>query len=179
MKKITKAFLFYFSLLGFAIFVQSCCNQEFRIIGSGNISANAIIQDQFQQITIVEGEFYLSINYDYEVAFNDYSVGILSTAMATSCIEKVVNPLVESSLKISCDKDFVYDGVAITANSDFSQTPELRNEIYSEYTYANIYFDQPFLDKAVFDNEEYTFKIEINTDDGVELMNEITLTMNL
>lgn len=178
MKNLQKAFLFYFSLLTFSVIIQGCCTNTYTIIGSGTLSAYSI-DEPYTPIDTISGAFIL--RNEYETRFSgleDFS--IISSSMATSCAEEFTNQLETQSVKISCDQDFIFDGNTISANSDFSSLEELKIDIQQfETNLLELHFQQSFMDKVTFENQEYTFTISSKTDNGLDLENQVTILMTL
>ena len=107
-------------------------------------------------------------------------MGLTTTALATTCAQENLNLILENTIKVSCDKDFVFDGVTYEANSDFSQIEELE-VVVNQFrgSHMTVTFPQEFLDKVEFPNEFINFKIETDTDDGLSLASEIELEIDL
>ena len=177
MKKVSKAVFFYAALLLFSVAIQSCCTQNYKIIGNGDFTARTL---DYAIIDTITSEFMLSAIFESEDIgmLDDFS--IIQTSFATSCEYSYANFIDLSTLEISCNKDFVIDGVTIISGTNFIVDEDL-GVTYSEYsgTELDIIFTQAFLDRVVFEKENYTFKINTSTDDGLEIENEVSLEMNL
>lgn len=178
MKNLQKAFLFYFSLLIFSVIIQGCCTNTYTIIGNGTLRAYSI-DEIYTPIDTITGEFIL--RNEYETRFSgleDFS--LISSAMATTCAEEFTNTLDTFSIKISCDQDFIFAGNTIAANSDFSNLEELKINFQQFYTNSlELHFQESFINKATFENQQYTFTVSSKTDDGLDLENQVTILMNL
>lgn len=159
-----------------SIFLESCCHESFQIIGSGELKAYEI--GQRTEIDTISGEFLLVAKYQSKISSNFKQFRMFNSAYALSCEENFENSLVDSTLKLSADKEFIYNNETIPANSNFSSIAELDIHL-SEYGYTQIFFQDKFLNNVEFQNTDYTFKIYIRTSDNLELENEITLEIDL
>jgi len=110
-------------------------------------------------------------------------MNIINSAYAISCDpDSYLNTLNQSTFKLTCDKDFTYDNQIIPANMDYARIEELQIQIDIPDEYLGsigVKFTEEFISKAQFQNTDYTFKFEIETEDGVQLSAEKTLVMNL
>ncbi len=178
MKNLQKAFLFYFSLIIFSVIIQGCCTKTYTIIGNGTLRAYSI-DERYTPVDTITGEFILRNEYETSVAgLEDFS--LISSAMSTTCAEEFTNTLDTFSVKITCDQDFIFNGNTISANSDFSNLEELKINFQQFYTnYLELHFQKSFMDKATFENQEYTFTVTSQTDDDLDLENQVTVLMNL
>lgn len=178
MKKLQKAFLLYFSLIIFSVFIQGCCTNTYTIIGNGTLSAYSI-DEPYTPIDTIIGEFIL--RNEYETRFSSLEeFSIISSTMATSCAQEYTNKLETQSVKISCDQDFTFDGNTISADTDFSNLEELKIDSQQfENNLLELHFHQSFIDKVTFENQEYIFTVSIATDNGLDFENQVTILMNL
>lgn len=178
MKNLQKAFLFYFSLIIFSVIIQSCCTNTYTIIGNGTLRAFSI-DAIYTPVDTITGEFILRNEYETRVTgLEDFS--LISSSMATTCAEEFTNALETQSVKITCDQDFNFDGNTISANSDFSSLEELKIDFQQFRSNAlELHFQEFFINKAIFENQEYTFTVTSKTDDGLELENQVTIMMML
>ena len=178
MKKINKAILFYISLIVFSVVIQSCCTQEYTIIGNGTIESYST--DEFTPVIIVTKPFQIIWSYEVSIIGFRSDIGLATTALATTCAQENLNVILENTIKISCDKPFIYDGVTYEVGADFSQIEELiidANQFRGSF--MEVTFPQEFLDKVEFPNEMVNFNIVAETDDGLALENEIELEIDL
>jgi len=133
MKKLKFTFLFYFSLIALSVVIQSCfkCN-DYKIIDLVNLYADGTPENVvIDSTTIIRGEFALVANAEFEVAALFSNPGIIQTAYAFGCGAKfITNSIDESSIRVSCDRDFKYDNVDILADASFH---ELVNVGVSKY----------------------------------------------
>ena len=156
----------------YSLLIESCrlCPFETRIYG-----LEEPVCSQFIDTT------YIMTDTVYSNSFRLYTQ---TKSIIGGCVTpEHLNMLVASSFKLTCDKDFVYDNTSITAGTDYGQIDDLEVWIRPSYEYEEgsirITFTQAFMNKAQFQNTDYTFKIEIETDDGEELMVEKTVIMDL
>ena len=132
MKNLQKAFLFYFSIIIFSVIIQGCCTNTYTIIGNGTLRAY-LIDERYTPVDTISGEFILRNEYETSVTgLEDFS--LISSAMATTCAEEFTNTLAAQSVKITCDKDFMFDGNTISSNSDFSNLEELKIDFQQFFT---------------------------------------------
>jgi len=178
MKNLQKAFLFYFSLIIFSVIIQGCCTNTYTIIGDGILRAYSI-DERYTPVDTIAGEFILRNEYETSVTGLE-NFSLISSAMATSCAEEFTNTLDTFSVKITCDQDFMFDGNTITANTNFSDLEDLEIDFQQFYTNSlELRFQASFMNKATFENQEYTFTVTSKTDDGLDLENQVTILMNL
>ena len=178
MKKLQKAFLLYFSLIVISVIIQGCCTNTYTIIGEGTLRAYSV-DERYIPVDTISGEFIL--RNEYETRFSGLeNFSIISSTMATTCAEEFTNKLETQSVKITCDQDFVFDGNTISADSDFSSFEELKIDFqqFGNNT-LEVHFQQSFIDKVNFENQEYTFTISSKTDNGLDFENQVTILMNL
>lgn len=173
MKKSVSSFLILFSL---ALVFESCCTDTFRITGNGSLFAYDSV---YTNLDTIKGEFILTSQFETSVVanFNDFS--LIPSAHATTCERNFENTLIESTLKLSTDKAFVFDNESIEADTDFSFLKEVTFNNGYDLGYIELTITQDFIDKVDFQHDEMTFKVEIQTDDGLDLANEITLSIDL
>lgn len=178
MKKLQKAFLFYFSLVFFSIIFQACCTNTYTIIGNGELKAYSI-NEIYVPVDTIQGEFILRAEYETRFSSLDH-FSIISSSMATTCAEEFTNKIETQSVQITCDQDFIFDGNTVLSNSDFSSLEEL-NIDFQQFgsNILELHFQQSFMDKAIFENQEYSFIVSSKTDDGLELESQVTVMMNL
>ena len=173
MKKIHKAIAFYFSVLFITVVLQSCCNDSFRIIGAGTITAYDL--ETLSSTNEITGTFSISQIHEVELVHVE-NFSLVNSAMALSCDYAFDNPLIADEIKISFDKDFTYKGTVIEANSDFSQLEDI--QLLGWEGTIEIIFPAEFIDNIEFDNDTYTFKITSKTVDEQEFESSIGLIMN-
>lgn len=178
MKNSQKAFLFYFTLIIFSVIIQGCCTNTFTIIGNGTLRAY-LIDEIFTPVDTITGEFILRNEYETRLSgLEDFS--LISSAMATTCAQEFTNTLETQSVKITCDQDFIFDGNTIAANTDFSNFEELKID-FQQFgnNFLELHFQESFMNKVTFENQEYTFTVTSKTDDGLDLENQVTILMHL
>ncbi|MFK7772182.1 MAG: hypothetical protein AB8F94_08580 [Saprospiraceae bacterium] len=178
MKNLQKAFLFYFSLLIISVIIQGCCTNTYTIIGNGTLRAYSM-EEEFTPIDTISGAFIL--RNEYETRFSgleDFS--LISSAMATSCAEDFTNKIETESVTITCNQDFIFDGITISAGADFSNLEELKMNFQQfGLNFLELHFQESFMSKAIFENQEYTFTVTSKTDNSLDLENQVTILINL
>lgn len=176
MKKFQKTIGLYISILFLSVVLHSCCDSSgVRIVGGGTIAAYELVN--FSEITEVTGAFRISENFETKVAFIE-QLNLMNSAMAYSCEDFFFeNFLIADELTISCDKDFIYEGTTIQANSDFSNLKGVDAQIFDGY--IEVYFHDNVIENFEFEELDYTFKITNKTTDEIEIESEITLAMKL
>lgn len=187
MKKIAKAIVILVLVSIYSLIIEGCLcpPEDLKIIGLEEIEVASWIDSTYVRTDTIYGIFYLITTTESEIAFNPIQdLSLMSSAYAISCDpDNYLNTLEESSFKLTCDTDFVYDNQIISAGTDYAQTEELEVRISPPYDYGGaeiqVIFGEDFMNKAEFQNTDYTFKIEIETDDGLNLMAEKILIMNL
>lgn len=186
MKKLLKAASFLILISVYSIIVEGCLcpPEDRRINGLMEISIFQVVDSTYTRTDTVVGLFNLYTNTESEVVFNRINnISLINSAYALSCDpDNYLNTLDESTFKLTCDKDFVYNNETIFANMDYAQIEELDVWIHPPYdseAQIQVTFTEEFVNKAQFQNTDYTFRFDIETDDGVQLSAEKTLIMNL
>lgn len=169
MKKIKSIFQFYLILMVSAIVFQSCCSENFRIIGNGELRIFDATALSGVEADTIRGSFFMEVEFEREMVFNWKELSLMSTAYATSCEPNFENALVETTMTLSCSKSFVYDGQTIAANTDFSNIDELVVSVFADFGSISVLFDESFLGNVEFQNGEHVFTIAIETTDGLAL----------
>jgi len=186
MKRAKKIFTIFILLSAYSFILESCCSETYSIIGSGTIEVfdeDPINTFPLTPIETISGSFYLAINFETEIASNLQEFSLMNSAYAVSCDYEIDNPVDRQNMKLTCDKSFELDGNTIEANTDFAQLPELNFSFLgyqgSPVGHIIIEFPSAFIDQAVFQKEEYTFKMEGTTTDDLELESEVSVMMDL
>lgn len=108
-------------------------------------------------------------------------VGLINSALATSCGETYLNGLLQNTVKLSLDKPFKYNGQTIEADSNFINLDPSKflAEISTEYGFVEIRATTDFLSNAEFENGQHTFHISAETTDGLLLENDLSVYFDL
>lgn len=161
-----------------SIIIQSCCTENFKIIGKGNIGAYYDYFNERNRTDTVDRAISIHWHLEYRIAsLNDF--GLIRSCYATSCAEAFDNELIESTLEISCDKDFEYNGNTIDHDSNFIGIDELELFFIKTYGSVEIVFTEDFLNKTNFDASDYVFTVKIHTTDEKEFIHSLRLHMDL
>lgn len=177
MKNLEKAIVFYFGLILLSLIIQSCCNTDYKITGDGQLKA---YQLDYVEIDTVQSEFMLISYFDAEVVgmIDDFS--IIPSAYAVSCDYYYINSLDKSTTRLTLDKDIMLNGDTLMAGTNLIEIAGIEFETGPSYdAHMDIKLTQSFLDQVIFEKEAYTFKVNISTDDGLELENSVVLEMDL
>lgn len=121
MKKIKRTLNIYMIFVLLSVITNACCETNYQIIGNGNItvydfkSAKTFTEDT---IGTIIGGFKIDVNHEKIIAGTGFKSNFLQSAYATSCSENYENDLDGSTLKISTNRDFTFDGVIIEQGSN-------------------------------------------------------------
>lgn len=173
-----KALILYSSVFTLSFISYACCEDNFEIIGNGEIKAYDFKTSKYYSndaTGLITGAFKIEVNH--ETAISKTKTNLISSALATSCAENYKNDLVESSLKITLNKDFMYNGQLIVKGSNIKDLEDLD----VSYGFGGIFLnvDEYTIIKMSFTNEPYEFRFEVETTDGMILVNSINLNFNI
>ncbi len=184
MKKNFKTFIkLYTSFILLSAVSYSCCPEQIFQIQSFESLELFELNNQSSQdsATVITDEFtlYAKFSENNSTAAN-INFNLITSAFATSCDnDTFLNQLNEESLVITLDKDFIYDGNTITANSNLAEITEIANNIDFFYDIISVNFLNELLDKSQFKNQEYTFTLSIGTTDDLQFEKQISTTIDL
>ena len=181
-KRISHLVILYIFLLGSAVILQSCCDEEsIRIIGDGDMSiynsdanSTATFEDD------ITGSF--AVYLAPETVISDVTeFGFMNSAYAFSCDYNFANSIMPESLVLTCDKAFELGDMTIEAGTDLLvlEGVETPGNNVSGIQDALISFTETFTDQAVFEEAEYTFTINMSTDDGLDIANSASAFFRL
>lgn len=179
MKLLKKIIVVYIALLVLSFIVQSCCQENYRIVGNGEIGAYTDYYYPGNEIDTISSSFMIAWHLEMRSEALATNFGLIQSVTATSCGENYLNEIVESSFTISCDRDFKYNGLTIPANSDFSGLNNLEIYIGKLWGSVDIRFSEKFIELADFDKSDYKFKVNIKSNDHLEFENTLLVHMNL
>ncbi|MFI0430756.1 hypothetical protein [Mariniflexile sp. HMF6888] len=181
MKKIKRALYIYLIFLFLSVITSACCKTNYQIIGNGSITAyDSESGETFTEdiIGTIIGGFRIDVNHEISIATGtDFNLSFIQSAYATSCGENYENDLDGSTLKISTNKDFIYDGILIEQGSNLTDIEGLDYDF--GFGGISVRFNEEFVNRMEFINEVYEFKFEISTTDGMELVNIINLKFEI
>ena len=179
-KKLINTIKLYLTFLLVSIVLYSCCSDTYQIRSFQSLSIYNLNNNQKNQENTVVGEFVIEAQFtDTTPIASNFKETFIQSAYATSCDEEYLNQLVNESLIIKLDKDFVYNGNTVNALSNLYEIPQLKNNIVFGYNAIYINFLNEFIDNAIFENQEYTFTVYIETNDGLQLEKQISVAINL
>ncbi|WP_299312292.1 hypothetical protein [uncultured Aquimarina sp.] len=184
MKKNFKTFIkLYMSFILLSVISYSCCPEQIFQIRSFESLTLFELNSQSPQVsaTIITDEFVLDAIFSpsNSTAAN-INFNLITSSYATSCDnDTFLNRLNEETLIVSLDKDFIYNGNTITANSNLAEITEIAHNINFLYDIVSVNFLNEFLDKSQFENQEYTFTLSIETTDGLQFEKQISTTIEL
>ncbi|MEZ4888618.1 MAG: hypothetical protein R3E32_28090 [Chitinophagales bacterium] len=180
MKTLIRTFICYLSLFFCCIFLHNCCTYTYQITGGGEIEVYNSRSSSVRKADTIKQDFILILTLTYEQIRlgMQNNFGIISNSFANSCGETYENKIVESSLILKCDKDFIYEGVSISANSNLTSLPNLETRTF-RWGGVTFYFMPEFIEKAQFQKGEHTFTIEVDTDDQLHFQNEVSVYVDL
>ncbi len=182
MKTLQKVGVVYLFTTIMALGIYGCCVRELKITGTQTIRMSHLDNALQNFRDTVKGPFAILVEYDVErTASSILDAGLMQTAYAWSCDYSNQNDFDEATLRISCDRAFLLDGVRIEPHSDFIRHEALLANTYFQQfmAHCSIYFRQAFLDRAVFERDVYTFRVYVETTDGLQLEKSISLFLDL
>jgi len=156
MKRFYQLACFYFSFFLLAILLQSCCRGDLYISDHGTVNITDL--DDLLGDGIINGAFFLTVVPQLDVASTNTDFGLINTANALSCDRPILNDVLESSISITCDKEFVFEGTTIPVGTDFINSAGITTNIQNEQ----------------FELDDYTFTITYSSDDDLDF--EVTGT---
>ncbi len=180
MKRLSQLVCFYLCFFSLAILFHSCCTEELYISDHGTL--NVIDLDDMVNDQIYNGAFVLEILPQVDIAGINNEFGLLNTANALSCDRPILNTILEESIQITSDKEFMFDGAVISADTDFIRSDGITINIpegQTEYYAFHIEFDDQFADLANFDLDAYTFTISYSSDDDLDFELETLMRIEL
>jgi len=181
-KRISHLAIIYAFLFGSAIFLQSCCDETIRIVGNGEmIIYNSNINDPSNTDEHITGIFAV-YSAPETVISNVAELVLMSSAFATSCDYDYANRLMQESIVLTCDRAFELGGMTIAAGTDLIglegvESLPSNNSIGNQD--ALVSFNDTFIDQVVFEETEYTFTINMSTNDGLAIVNSATAVFRL
>ncbi len=161
------------------MFIQSCCHESYKIIGKGEIGAYTDYYNPKNKTDTIKGEFYIIWQLEQKTSSLHNNFGLIQSTYATSCSETFENEVSESGFSISCNKDFKYNGILITAGTNFSDFEELKLHIEKKWGAVEIRFTNEFINLSEFEETDYTFKVNTKTNDNMNLENTLTVFMKI
>lgn len=183
-KKLSVFVKMYVSFTLLSAVSYSCCPEQiFQIRSFDRLSVYELTTETSSgPATVVTDEFFILAIFSPNTT-TSFNVNFDFTAKAYAAIDcfndTFLNRLNEESLIVSLDKDFVFDGETITADSNLTEIKEIKNNLAFSYDNVDVYFLNEFLEKAQFENQEYTFTVYIETTDGLQLEKQVSVTINL
>ncbi len=150
---------------------QACCKEAtYRIVDLGPITALHLPENlngpfETEPPDRIERAFSFYISTDRELTSSDKTNG--------DCDYTFQNSLIENTLSITCDQAFSYNSQTVEAGTDFIDIDEIGLRITAEE--VQIIFEDAFVSRVAFPDDEYTFTINIETDDGLELSSSLTI----
>ncbi len=182
MKKVKRFLTIYIVCFLLSIITNACCEENWQITGNGIITARDLISGNvFTEDTVgtITGEFEILINPKTISALSgiNTSLHLTPTIYANSCEHHYINNLIKNTFKISCNKDITLDGELIKRGTNLIDLKDVSH--YIAFQNITVSFSETFINKAEFTDEEYEFKSEIKTTDGLELVNTIRLKFEI
>ena len=180
MKKIYRALTVYFIFLLLSVITTACCEENYRIIGSGmikaiNLETGEIFEDS--SIGTITNRFRIDWEIETMISESFFDLNFIQSAYATSCDEIHENDWDVTSFKVTSDREFIYDGNIIQPGSNLIDIKTLI--LGRTYFGASVTFDENFINNSKFLDEIYEFKFEMNTTDGLTLERIIKLKFEL
>ncbi len=180
MKRIKRTLTIYMIFVLLSVITNACCETNYQIIGNGSITAYDFESTEtFTEdiIGTIIGGFRIDVNHETMIAETDFDFNFIQSAYATSCGENYENDLEGSTLRISTNADFTFDGIIIEQGSNLIDLEDLDYDF--GFGGISVRFNEEFINRMEFIDEVYEFKFEIYTTDGLELVNTINLKFEI
>jgi hypothetical protein len=159
--------------------IQSCCKEDHRIVGPGYIGAyDQVFNDQYK-IETVNGPFLIHVSLAVQTSMLMDNFDIIQKSYAMTCQDTYKNQIHPSTVKLTCNKDFTFDNLTISAGDNFIDSIGLEISMEKEMGIIDIQFTQAFIDLVEFSKDTHQFTIELQTTDGLKIKNSIDLYINL
>lgn len=156
--------------------IQSCCEFKYNIVSIDYMKAWEMSEDGTSiYIDTIRGEFYLDTYLKFERIANLES-SLVNSAYATTCNEIYVNTIDKSSIELSLDRAFVYNGEVINAEINILALDGIDVELNN---FISVYFSESFFSKSNFENEKYNFTMKASTSDDIIVESNISLNINI
>ena len=164
--------MFYIFLFGTAVILQSCCDEEsIRIVGNGDMSIyNSDINGTVTFDDDIIGSFAVYIAPETEIS-DVTELGFMNSANAYTCDPVFANNILPESLVLTCDKAFELGDITVESGTNLLDLDGVESSNSLGSLDALIIFTETFIDQAVFEESEYTFTINMSTDDGLDIVN--------
>lgn len=165
----------FFILLCFQLWsMTSCCDENYRITGTGAIQA---YEELFSDVPIsdVAGTFVLVVQIERTQVSNSLENPFLTQTYASiDCFETYVNSVDLASVIVSTNKAFDFNGNRVAPGADITSFAGI--EVREDFDLV-IDFTEPFIQAADFGEEVYQFNISFSTSDGDSYSSTIDLNM--
>jgi len=185
MKHIYRTSILLSAYLVVAVVFNSCCPgiNYYRLTGDVYMQAYKTPEEgnyDWTPIDTVRSTFHITAQFEREfLEYANYEWEAFPKVYATSCEEAVVNPLDAESLIFSIDKSFYFDTIKVDPNTPIQNFTGLHKSVSPDY--IAFYFQEEFMDKAVFDTGQYVFTIQVMNFDSIPetFATDISLYMDI
>ncbi len=166
-------FLLFF--LTFSALFSSCCKEtQYRIV---DLEPIVVLHTRNNLNGEVERELAERIErtFSFEVLTENELVS--PRTYSGNCGTSFENNLLLHTLSLSCDRPFYFDSRIVEADFNFIRLEGISVPLSADGVL--IFFEDDFVNRADFLDDAYTFKLQIETQDGLQLSSELTIPVDL
>lgn len=161
---------FYAVLFCSSIIIQSCCTEgPGQIIGPQNFT----VYDADNGGDTLRSRFVLYGYFDVEIAQSTQTFSPYASAYAVSCEPGFVNSIDQTTLSITMDQPFNFDGRPLAPGYNILELDTILTTNFLESDFE-IFFDYDFIEKSKFETGLHDFYLYCRTDDGIEIRDTVT-----
>ena len=159
--------------------LQSCCEQEYIITGPEELIVFLDNHKQVEKTDTVKTPFDIQVYYKRELIGLIPSYSIIPSAYALTCEKEFKNCVLNSSIKLHCNRPFVYKNDSIFPSDNIVALEGFQLTHYNEFVSHRFHFNQDFLSNANFETGSHTFILNSSTSDQVEIIDSIQVILDL
>lgn len=159
--------------------IQSCCTQNYRIEGEGKLVANYFLATQPLESDTIEGPFFVRGEFHTAFVSAANSIGLISSAYATSCESIYLNTLDKKSFQLTVDRTVIYETDTISPGENLLALTALERTINESSGWYRAEFNEGFIKKSHFQDGYHTFTMTGQTTDSIALEAQITVYLKL
>ena len=175
MKKCTRLLCTYITLLLCSLLIYGCCDWEKRTIGADEFVAYTLVEGTKMQYDTIRASFTLRADFETETISMAPEMGLITSSHATSCDPVYLNSLLEESLLVTSDKSMVVAGETIAAGENLVGVAQLDFEIDQDFPSVKLFLTDEELSLFEFTNGWNKIELQIETNDGIQIADELDL----
>ncbi len=179
MTRFIKTIKIYLGFLFLAFITKSCCETTYEIVGNGTIAVYDFAgHGPYDEnlIPIISSPFTIQVRTERITIGSNYNINLINEAYATTCADNFENELLEDTIEYSFDREFVLNGNTVPADTNLRDINEITLlPTATGFGVILIRFMPEFIENATFEEENYQFKVKVNTNNRLELENTVEL----